>query len=326
MDYKDYYKILGVSKTSDEQEIKKAYRRLARQYHPDKNQGNKQAEEKFKEINEAYEVLGDADNRSKYDQLGSNYHRYQQMGGNNSDFDFSQYFSQGFPGGRQRTNMDFGDMFGGQAGFGGAQSSSSFSDFFTSIFGQQMNARQNTRQAPRQDFFSQQAATTDMEQVVTISLEEAYTGTTRTITQNGQSITAKIPQGAKNGTKIRLRGKGSVGPSGQGDLFLVVQVTPNDRFTRTGHNLEVSVPVDVVTAVLGGKVTVPTLTGDVTLKIPAGTQGGQTFRLSNKGMPHLRQPDDSGDLLAKITIQTPQQLTPEEKALYTQLAELQEKQ
>ena len=322
MNYKDYYKILGVSKTSDEQEIKKAYRRLARQYHPDKNQGNKQAEEKFKEINEAYEVIGDANNRSKYDQLGSNYHRYQQMGGNGSDFDFSQYFSQGFPGGRQRTNMDFGDIFGSQGGFGGSQSSGGFSDFFTSIFGQQMNARQQTRQAPRQDFFSQQAAT-DMEQVVTISLEEAFTGTTRTITQNGQSITAKIPRGAKNGTKIRLKGKGSLGPSGQGDLFLVVQVTPNDRFTRTGHNLEVAVPVDVLTAVLGGKVTVPTLTGDVTLKIPAGTQGGQTFRLSNKGMPHLRQPDDCGDLMAKITIQTPQRLTPEEKALYTQLAELQ---
>ena len=318
MNYKDYYKILGVSKNADEKEIKKAYRRLARQYHPDKNQGNKQAEEQFKEINEAYEVLGDANNRTKYDQLGSNYHRYQQMGGNSADFDFSQYFSQGAPGGGQRVNMDFGDLFGSQGGFG-AQSGGGFSDFFTTIFGQQMNARQ----APRQDFFSQQATSTNMEQIVTISLEEAYNGATRTFTQNGRSFTAKIPRGAKNGTKIRLRGKGSAGPNGRGDLFLVVQVTPHEQFIRAGNNVEVSVPVDVVTAVLGGKVSVPTLTSSVTLKIPPGTQGGQTFRLRGKGMPHLRQPDQSGDIMVKINIQIPQNLSPEELELYEKLAEKQ---
>jgi curved DNA-binding protein len=316
MNYKDYYQILGVSKKADEKEIKRAYRRLARQYHPDKNQGNKQAEERFKEINEAYEVLGDANNRTKYDQLGSNYHRYQQMGGNAADFDFSQWFSQGSGG--QRVHMDFGDIFGSQSGFG--QSSGGFSDFFNTIFGQQ---RQNTRQAPRQDFFSQQTATADMEQVVTISLEEAYKGTTRSFSQNGTTFTAKIPRGAKNGTKIRLRGKGNMGPGGQGDLFLVVQVTPHEQFSRVGNNLEVTVPVDVVTAVLGGKVIVPTMAGDVTLKIPAGTQGGQTFRLRGKGMPHLRQPNESGDLMAKINIQIPENLTPEELKLYEQLAEQQ---
>ena len=321
MNYKDYYKILGVSKNADEKEIKKSYRRLARQYHPDKNQGNKQAEERFKEINEAYEVIGDTDNRSKYDQLGSNYHRYQQMGGNSSDFDFSQYFSQGFPGGGQQGNINFGDLFGSQGGFGNSQSSGGFSDFFTSIFGQQMNTRQQT---PRQDFFNQQATTTNMEQIVTISLEEAYSGTTRTITQNGSSFTAKIPRGAKNGTKIRLKGKGKVTAYGQSDLFLVIQVTPNTKFKRVGHNLEVDVLVDVVTAVLGGKVTVPTITGDVTLKIPAGTQGGQTFRLSNKGMPHLRQPSESGDLMAKISIQIPKNISPEEKEIYKQLAKQQQ--
>ena len=315
MNYKDYYQILGVGKKADEKEIKQAYRRLARQYHPDKNQGNKQAEEKFKEINEAYEVLGDANNRTKYDQLGSNYHRYQKMGGNAADFDFSQWFGQGSRGGSQRVNMDFGDIFGSQGGFG-AQSSGGFSDFFNTIFGQQMNARQ----APRQDFFSQQAATTDMEQVVTISLEEAFHGTTRSFSQNGTTFTAKIPRGAKNGTKIRLKGKGNVTAYGQGDLYLVVQVTPHNQFKRVGNNLEVDVPVDVVTAVLGGKVTVPTLSGDVTLKIPAGTQGGQTFRLSSKGMPHLRQPSEAGDLMAKIAIQIPSNLTSEEKQLYEKLA------
>jgi curved DNA-binding protein len=310
MKYRDYYQILGVSKNADEKEIKRAYRRLARQYHPDKNQGNKQAEERFKEINEAYEVLGDTNNRKKYDQLGSNYHRYQQMGGNASDFDFSQWFGQEASGG-QRVHMDFGDLFGGQSG--------GFSDFFNAVFGQQMNQRR----PPRQDYFNQQTATTDMEQVVTISLEEAYHGTTRSFTQNGSTFTAKIPRGAKNGTKIRLRGKGNIGPAGQGDLFLVVKVTPHEKFKRVGNNLEVSVPVDVVTAVLGGNVTVPTLTGSVALKIPAGTQGGQTFRLRNKGMPHLRQPNDSGALMAKITIQIPKNLTAEELKLYEKLAAMQ---
>lgn len=315
MNYKDYYQILEVSKQADEKEIKKAYRRLARQYHPDKNQGNKQAEEKFKEINEAYEVLGNADNRSKYDQLGSNYHRYQQTGGDPSDFDFSQWFSQGTDGG-QRVQFDFGDLFGSQGGF--SSQSSGFSEFFNSVFGQQAQ----TRQSPRQDFFSQQATTTDMEQIVTISLDEAYQGATRTFEQNGRSFTAKIPRGAKNGTKIRLRGKGSSGPGGPGDLFLVIKVSPHSQFTRAGHNLEVIVPVDVITAVLGGKVVVPTLSGDVTLKIPAGTQGGQTFRLRGKGMPHLRQPDQFGDLMAKINIQVPTTLTPEEQELYEKLARI----
>ena len=317
MNYKDYYQILGVNKNANEKEIKQAYRRLAREYHPDKNQGNKKAEERFKEINEAYEVIGDAKNRTKYDQLGSNYHRYQQMGGNAADFDFSQWFSQGGRGGSHRVNMDFGDLFG-QGGFN--SQSSGFSDFFDAIFGQ----RTNSRQTPRQDYFGQQAATPDMEKVVTISLEEAFHGTTRSFTENGTSFTAKIPRGAKNGTKIRLKGKGHMTAYGRGDLFLIVQVTPHKLYQRVGNNLEISVPVDVVTAVLGGKVVVPTLTGDVTLKIPAGTQGGQTFRLSKKGMPHLRQPNDAGDLLAKITIQIPKDLTHEEQELYEKLASLQD--
>ncbi|PID85606.1 MAG: molecular chaperone DnaJ [Chloroflexi bacterium] len=313
MNYKDYYQILGVSKKATDKEIKKAYRRLAREYHPDTNQGDKQAEERFKEINEAYEVLGNPDNRTKYDQLGSNYHRYQQMGGNAADFDFSQWFAQGGTPGGQHINMDLGDLFG--SGFGSTQSGS-FSDFFNAIFGQQTA----TRQAPRQDYFGQQTASADMEQIVTISLEEAFHGTTRSFRQNGTSFTAKIPRGAKNGTKIRLKGKGNVTAYGQGDLFLVVQVTPHHLFKRVGNNLEVRVPVDVVTAVLGGKVVVPTLTGDVTLKIPAGTQSGQTFRLSKKGMPHLRQPNKTGDMMAKIGIRIPKALTPEELALYEKLA------
>ncbi|MCA9977615.1 MAG: DnaJ domain-containing protein, partial [Anaerolineales bacterium] len=162
MEYKDYYKILGVSKQADEKEIKRAYRKLAQKYHPDKNPGNKSAEEQFKAINEANEVLGNPDNRAKYDQLGQNYHRYQQMGGNPADYDFSQWFSGG-RGQGQRVNVDFGDMFGG--------SSAGMSDFFNVIFGGSMGQQ---RTASRNDFFGRQSVNPDIEQTVEISLEEAY--------------------------------------------------------------------------------------------------------------------------------------------------------
>ena len=303
MEYKDYYKILGVAKNANENEIKRAYRRLARQYHPDKNQGNQAAEEKFKDINEAYEVLGDSKNRATYDRLGRNYHRYQQMGGNPQDFDFSQWFNMGGQSGQQ-VNVDFGDLFGGNNG--------GMSDFFNAIFGNQ--AARQSRTTGR---------SYDIEQVVTITLEEAYEGTTRTVSRNGQSFVAKIPAGAKNGTKVRLSGKGNAKPSGgQGDLYLVVEVQSHKLFKRDGHLLVVDVIVDVATAVLGGKVKVPTLTGNVNLTIPAGTQGGQTIRLRGKGMPRLRGPNQYGDLLAKILIRIPQNLSEQERTLYEQLAAL----
>jgi curved DNA-binding protein len=304
MEYKDYYQILGVAKNADESEIKRAYRRLARQYHPDKNPGNQAAENKFKDINEAYEVLGDAQNRAKYDQLGHNYHRYRQMGGNPQDFDFSEWFGRSGQGG-QRVNVDFGDLFGGG-------SSGGMSDFFNAIFSN--GGARPTRNVGR---------SYDIEQTVEITLEEAYTGTTRTFSSNGEQFTAKIPAGAKTGTKVRLRGKGQAKPSsGQGDLLLGVQVRPHERFERDGQTLSVVVDVDVVTAVLGGKAKVPTLTGPVNLTIPAGTQGGQTIRLRGKGMPRLRSQNQYGDLLATINITVPQKLSDEERALYQQLAAL----
>ncbi len=310
MEYKDYYKILGVPKKADEKEIKRAYRKLAREYHPDINPDNKAAEEKFKEINEAYEVLGSADNRSRYDQLGSNYHRYQQMGGNPSDYDFSQWFSQGAPGGAQYQNIDLGDLFG--SGGGG------FSEFFNSIFG----GAAGQQGFSQQDLFGGRGAVNlDTTQTVDITLEEAYQGTTRTFSQNGERFTAKIPSGAKTGTKVRLRGKGNKNQYGAGDLFLVMNVKPHDTFRRAGNNLQVEVKVDVVTAVLGGKVQVPTMTGPVSLNIPAGTQGGQTFRLRGKGMPLLRDNSQYGDLLAETHIQIPQNLSERDRSLYEQLAD-----
>lgn len=312
MEYKDYYQILGVSKQADEKEIKRAFRKLAQKYHPDKNPGNKAAEEKFKSINEAYEVLSSPENRAKYDQLGQNYHRYQQMGGNPADYDFSQWFSGG--GQSQRVNVDFGDLFGGSSG--------GMSDFFNAIFGGGMGQQRPRRGANMNSFYNQQALNLDIEQTVEISLEEAFQGATRTFSHDGQQFTAKIPAGAKTGSKIRLRGKGNRGPQGMGDLYLIVKVLPHPVFKRVGNNLQVTVKVDAVTAVLGGKVEVPTLTGPVMLTIPAGTQGGQVHRLKGKGMPQLRQNEQTGDLLAKINITVPKQLSAEERALYEQLAQL----
>lgn len=314
MNYKDYYQVLGVAKTADEKEIKRAYRNLALKYHPDKNPDNKQAEEKFKEINEAYEVLSNADNRQKYDQLGSNYQRFRQTGGSPGDFDFSQWFGQrgagGSSGGQQyQTNVNLGDLFGD-----GRTSQGDFSEFFQQIFGSRFG--QQTRQGS-----GTVSRNVDAEQVVEISLEEAYHGTSRTFEQDGDRFTAKIPAGAKEGTKVRLRQKGNEGPNGRGDLFLVVKIKPHPQFTPEENDLKTTIEVDVVTAVLGGKISVPTLSGTVQLTIPPGTQGGQTFRLKGKGLPVLNHKDSFGDLLAKTNIRVPTNLTDEQRHLYEQLAQ-----
>lgn len=312
MEYKDYYKVLGVPKNADQQQIKSAYRRLARQHHPDRNRDDLGAEARFKVINEAYEVLGSPENRSKYDQLGHNYHRYRQMGGNPSGFDFSQWFRAGHSGAGAR--VDIGDIFGAQHGNG-------FSDFFEAIFGSG-GARQGTGR--QQHMFGRQRRekARDIEQSVELTLEEAFRGTSYTIDQNGERLTARIPAGARTGTRIRLRGKGASSPSGPGDLFLVIKVKSHPTFSREGNNLRVMVAVDALTAVLGGSVTVPTLSGAVNLTIPPGTQGGQTFRLAERGMPSLRGKEPPGDLLASIQIRIPTQLHDEERALYEQLLDI----
>ncbi len=203
--------------------------------------------------------------------------------------------------------MDFGDLFGGGA-----------SDFFNTIFGGGLNQQRGGRM---EDLFGRQPANLNVEQPVEITLEEAYHGTTRTFSQNGSQFTAKIPAGAKTGSKIRLRGKGNASPrGGRGDLFLVVKVQPHAVFKRAGHNLHVTVKVDALTAVLGGQVSVPTLTGPVNLTIRPGTQGGQTHRLKGKGMPYLGDNSLKGDLMAKIHIRIPKELSAEERKLYEQLA------
>lgn len=303
MEYKDYYKILGVDRNATEEEIKKAYRRLAMKYHPDRNPGDKSAEEKFKEINEAYEVLGDPEKRKRYDALGESYFRWQQSGAP-GDFNWEEWFAQG-PVGTRTVRIDLDDLFGDLGGF---------SDFFSAIFGGMPDT--TTRTTGRRT----RQATPAVEQPVQITLEEAYRGTTRLIQVDGRRLEGKIPPGARTGTKVRLAGQGPIGPNGQrSDLYLVIEVLPDPRFERKDDDLYTEVTIDLYTAVLGGQVTVPTLGGDVILTIPPGTQPGQIFRLSGRGMPNLRNPQKHGDLYVKVKVELPRHLTPQQRALFEQL-------
>jgi curved DNA-binding protein len=307
MDYKDYYKILGVPKTADEKAIKSAFRKLAQQHHPDKNPGNKTAEDKFKEINEAYEVLGDPQKRTRYDQLGSSYGQWERAGRPGGGFDWGAWGAG--PSGTRVEYQDLNEVFG-QGGF---------SDFFNMLFG---GAARGSG-FPGAGGFGGRGALRgeDIEQPVEITLEEAYQGTTRTLSKGGRRLTGSIPKGAKTGTKVRLKGEG--GPGQQpGDLYLNVHVRDHDRYTRDGDDLRLELPVDVTTAVLGGEVRVPTLSGDVILTILPMTQAGKTIRLQGRGMPKLRHPDQHGDLYARVVIRIPTTLSDRERELYTELARL----
>ncbi len=316
MDYRDYYKILGVDKNASEKEIRSAYRRLARKYHPDVNPGDAKAEERFKEINEAHEVLSDKEKRSKYDRLGADWQRWQQAGGQPGDFDWGRW-TTARPG--QRGNVryatpeDLQDLFGG---------SGIFSDFFSQVFGG-MGA------GPGAGGFQQQVRSQrgqNYEQPVQITLLEAYHGTTRILQKDGQRFEVKIPAGSKTGTRVRMTGHGGQGVAGgqAGDLHLVVEVTPDPRFERKGNDLHTTVSADLYTLVLGGEVRVPTLTGDVVLTVPEGTQSGRTFRLRGKGMPHLRKPTQHGDIYAKVEVRLPKRLTPKQRELFEELRKLEE--
>jgi curved DNA-binding protein len=300
MEYKDYYKILGVDRKASAEDIKRKYRKLALELHPDKNPGDQGAEDRFKEVNEAYEVLGDPGKRAKYDQLGSSYRAWERTGGQPGGFDWSQWTS-GFPGGGVRVEVgDLGDMMGG------------FSDFFNAIFGGMGAAQQGMRGGRGRD----------IEHPITISLQEAYTGTSRTIQLNGKRLEVQIPPGARNGTKVRIKGKGSSGGRQSGDLYLVVRVEKDARFERKGDELHTDASVDLITAVLGGEVRVPTPTGDVMLTIPAGSQPDQTFRLKGRGMPNLKHQSRHGDLFAHLKVEIPERLSKRERELYEELQKL----
>jgi curved DNA-binding protein len=312
MDYKDYYKILGVNKNADEKEIKRAYRRLAREFHPDVNPGDAKAEEHFKEINEAYEVLGDSEKRSKYDKFGASWQQFQRMGGDPGGFDWSQWTTSGFPRGtRVEFDGDLGDLFGGRGG--------GFSDFFSALFGDMGRRSSGPGQRGRAPTRGQ-----DFEQPVQITLEEAFMGTRRLLEKDGRRLEVKIPRGVKTGSRIRVAGEGVPGRSGRpsGDLYLKVTVSPHTVFTRDGDNLSRDIDLDLYTAILGGEARVSTLDGDVTLKVPPETQSGRTFRLRGKGMPRLRNPDRRGDLFVKVRVRLPQGLNNRERQLFRELADM----
>jgi len=316
MDYRDYYNILGVDKNASAKDIKKAYRKLARKYHPDVNAGDKRAEERFKEINEAHQVLSDPAKRKKYDQLGTDWQRWQRAGGSPGGFDWSRWTAGGTPPGfdvRYRTSEDPDNLFGG----------GSFSDFFRQIFGAMGGERTGRQRGfPEQDMFSRRPQRgQDYEQELEITLEEAYRGTTRIVKKDGRRLEIKIPAGAKTGTRLRFVGEGAPGALGEqpGDLYLRIKVRPNSRFERKGADLYSTIQVDLYTALLGGKVRVPTLSGPVTLTIKPETQNGQTIRLHSKGMPKLRQKGEYGDLYAKVDVQLPTHLTPRQRELLEEL-------
>jgi curved DNA-binding protein len=310
MEYKDYYKILGVERNASDDDIKKAFRKLAMKYHPDRNPGNKQAEEKFKEINEANEVLSDPEKRRRYDQLGESYTRWQQSGGAPGGFNWNDWATATRGGGQAgSTRVDYGDLEDLFGNIGG------FSEFFQSIFGGMGAAPRTTQRRS-----SHPAA---IQQKVPISFREAYAGAERMMTIGDRRIQVKIPAGADDGTKVRIAGVGQPGANGErGDIYLVVEVTPDTRFERKGSDLYTDFDLDLYTAVLGGEARVNTPTGQVVLTIPPGTQPGQTFRLTGRGMPHLRNPEKHGDLFARSRVSLPSKLSPEQRRLFEQLSSL----
>ncbi len=310
MDYRDYYQILGVARGASDKEIKQAYRRLARQYHPDRNPGDKVAEEHFKEINEAHEVLTDPDKRRKYDQLGAQWQQWQHMGGDPGAFDFSQWFASR----PRRGNAGYGSPDGVFQGTG------DFSDFFESVFGgagaqPTMRWRQEQRRGRRGR---------DYQLAVQITLEEAYHGTARTVAPDGRRLEVRIPPGVRTGSVVRIAGKGGPGlAAGQaGDLFLDIEVIPHQHFERKEDDLYCDVQVGLYTALLGGQVRIPTIKGSVQLTIPPETQSGRSFRLKGLGMPFLHDPHRHGDLFARIQVVLPQNLTDRERELLRELARL----
>jgi curved DNA-binding protein len=308
MEYLDYYKTLGVDRNASEKDIRKAYRRLARQYHPDVNPGDPKAEEKFKEINEAYQVLSDQEKRQKYDQLGSSYQQWQNMGGQPSGFNWGDWVNRQQQPGGYRVEFTEADMGGGDA----------FSEFFRNIFGGGAGFGERQRRA-RQPITGQ-----DLEVVAQITLEEAYHGTERTVQLGDRQLTVKIPRGAQEGTRVRLRGQGERGYAGgqAGNLYVIVSALDHPVYRREDDDLHMELKVSLYTAVLGGNVQIQTLSGDVSLRIQPGTQSGQTVRLKGKGMPRLRQPDSYGDLYVRILIQVPTNLSDREKALFQELQNL----
>jgi DnaJ-class molecular chaperone len=332
MEFKDYYATLGVTKAASEKDIKQAFRKLARKHHPDVNPGDKAAEAKFKEINEAYEVLGDSAKRKKYDELGANWRMYEQAEAQGGPNPFAGQWNVDFGGGgggggrsgfRTMTQEEMEEMFG---------DSNPFSDFFTTFFGGGggfggADARPGGARAGAR---GRQRPGRDVEHELELTLEDAYHGATRRLAlkQDGhaRTVDVRIPAGVGDGSRVRVAGEGEHGSGGavSGDLYLRVRLAPHPTFERKGRDLYAKVAIPVTTAVLGGEAEVQTLSGKpARLRIPPMTQNGQLFRLKGYGMPAINKPEEKGDLYARTEIQLPTQLSAEERAHYEALAKLQ---
>ena len=290
MDYKDYYKIIGVSKSASQEEIKKAFRKLALKYHPDKNPGDKKAEEKFKEISEANEVLSDPAKRKKYDELGSNWQQYQQQGDQ-------------FAGQRQQGRTR-------QQGFNQGNSRD-FSDFFESFFGSSFTGFDQGGRQPR----TRQGA--DQNAEMELTLQDVFYGITKQVLIDGQKVNLKIKPGIRDGQILRMKGKGSPGTGGgeHGDLHIIVRLVRDPVFERKGDDLYFDLALDAITATLGGKISVKGFDKTITMEIPEGTDGNKVFRLKGMGMPVFENPTTRGDAYVRMILRIPKNLSSEEKKL-----------
>jgi curved DNA-binding protein len=325
MEFKDYYKTLGVPKTAAEKEIKQAFRKLARKLHPDVNPGDKTSEARFKEVNEAYEVLGDPEKRKKYDELGANWRMYEQAGTQPGAGPFGGGFNVGGTGGRggfrTMTQEEMEELFG---------DSNPFSDFFTTFFGGGgMGGGARAGAGARAGGGVRQRPGRDIENEIELSLEDAYNGTTQrlALTQDGhrRTVDVRFPAGVVTGSRVRVSGEGeqAVGGGQAGHLYLRVRLIPHPTFELKDRDLHVRVSLPVTTAVLGGEADVQTLSGKpARLRIPPLTQNGQVFRLKGYGMPAVGKPDEKGDLYARVDVQLPNQLTAEEREHYEALRRL----
>jgi len=310
MEFKDYYKILGVEKTATKDEISKAFRKLAVKYHPDKNPNNKAAEEKFKEITEANEVLSDPEKRKKYDALGANWRQHQSSGGGFEDF-FSQYRGGRRGGTTYEFSGDFGDLFGRSSGF---------SDFFESFFGHQGERSSDSfRSQPHRDRGQ------DFEATLYISLEEAYNGTNKEILIEGKKLRVKIDPGTRADEKLRLKGQGGSSRIGKetGDLYLTIKIAKHPFYEIDGDDLYYDLIIDLYTAVLGGKKRIKLINDKtISLDIPKGTDNGTVFRIGKFGMKKTSSGEERGELFIRIKIETPKNLSKKELALFEELSKL----
>ena len=304
MDYIDYYKILDVTKSATEAEIKKAYRKLARKYHPDLNPNDKEAEKKFKEINEANEVLSNAENRKKYDKYGKDWQHA------------DEFEKAGYDPNQQRTRQQSSSDFSGSdfSGFGGDFSGSDFSDFFNSMYGSAGRSSRGQAKYRGQDFNAE----------LQLDLASAYTTHKQNLAVNGKNIRITIPAGVENGQIIKIPGHGGPGANGgpNGDLYITFNIENNSDFKREGNNLYSDVDLDLYTAILGGEVYVNTFDGKVKIKVPAETQTGAKVKLKGKGFPVYKKENQFGDLYITYNVKTPTKLSQKEKELFAELAKI----